>query len=55
VDVNAEFADAWSVLKERGYASVNHDGAMLTREGLLRVDALLPLFFDAEFRDVRYT
>ncbi|NOT00750.1 MAG: coproporphyrinogen III oxidase family protein [Phycisphaerales bacterium] len=55
VDVNAEFAAAWSILNERGYTMVDGDAIALTRDGLLRVDALLPLFFDAEFRDIRYT
>jgi hypothetical protein len=27
----------------------------LTSDGLLRVDALLPAFFEPQFRNVRYT
>jgi oxygen-independent coproporphyrinogen-3 oxidase len=38
-----------------GYAAVEDDLITLTRAGLLRVDALLPAFFETRFRDVRYT
>ena len=31
------------------------DELRLTRNGLLRVDSLLPRFFEPEFRSVRYT
>lgn len=55
VDVAAEFADAWRTLARDGMATTNGDGIRLTRAGLLRVDGLLPLFFEPQFRDVRYT
>ena len=35
--------------------TIDGDRIELTRAGLLRVDALLPAFFEPEFRDVRYT
>jgi oxygen-independent coproporphyrinogen-3 oxidase len=31
------------------------DGVRLTRAGLLRVDGLLPRFFEPEHRNIRYT
>jgi oxygen-independent coproporphyrinogen-3 oxidase len=50
-----EFAEAWSSLVAEGYASVDGDTIRLTKEGLLRVDSLLPRFFEPEFRNIRYT
>ena len=38
-----------------GYLAIDGDDIRLTRAGLLRVDGLLPAFFEPEFRDVRYT
>jgi hypothetical protein len=33
---------------------VSDDAVRLTRQGLLRVDRLLPRFYGSHFRDVRY-
>jgi len=55
VDVATAFSDAFDVLSEQGFARVANGEAILSRAGLLRVDAMLPLFFEAEFRDIRYT
>jgi oxygen-independent coproporphyrinogen-3 oxidase len=37
------------------YLTFDEGGVKLTRKGLLRADALLPAFFEAEHRGVRYT
>jgi oxygen-independent coproporphyrinogen-3 oxidase len=34
---------------------VEGDDVRLTRDGLLRVDSLLPRFFEPEHRGIRYT
>ncbi len=54
-DVLTEFRDAWTSLEQEGAAEVGGDDIRLTRSGLLRVDALLPRFFEPQFRNVRYT
>jgi oxygen-independent coproporphyrinogen-3 oxidase len=55
VDVLAQWQEAWQEYEEAGYLTVKGRRVELTREGLLRVDALLPAFFEPQFRDVRYT
>ncbi len=55
MDVAREFAGAIATLADGGFAETTDDRVTLTRAGLLRVDALLPYFFDPEYRDVRYT
>src|SRR5438874_7879274 len=50
-----EFDEAWSSLIGEGFAQINGDQIRLTREGLLRVDSLLPRFFEPEHRGIRYT
>jgi oxygen-independent coproporphyrinogen-3 oxidase len=55
VDVVAEWRDAWRNYESEGYLTLDGDTVTLTREGLLRVDSLLPAFFEAEHRGVRYT
>jgi oxygen-independent coproporphyrinogen-3 oxidase len=55
VDVVDAWRPAWSEYVDEGFATVDDDRIELTRAGLLRVDALLPAFFEPEFRDVRYT
>ncbi len=54
-DVLAEWQETWQKYEEADYLSVQDQGVELTRQGLLRVDALLPGFFEPQFRDVRYT
>jgi len=49
-----EFAGAFESLRREGLMETNGE-IRLTRAGLLRVDALLPQFFEAEYRNVRYT
>jgi len=55
VDPLAEFAPVWSRLAADGLLTVGAGEARLTREGLLRVDTLLPEFYDPRYRGARYT
>ena len=55
VEILDEWSDAWRGYEEDGYLTVSGDTISLTRAGLLRVDALLPAFFEPEHRGVRYT
>ncbi len=50
-----EWRDAWQQHQADGYLTVDGDRIELTRAGLLRVDALLPAFFEPEHQGVRYT
>ena len=54
-DVAQRWADTWQEYVDDGWAQLTDDGVRLTREGLLRVDALLPPFFEEQHRGVRYT
>ena len=54
-DFVARYAYASSSLVSEGWASVEGDDVRLTRDGLLRVDSLLPRFFEPEHRGIRYT
>jgi len=55
VDVTTHFAPALSRLAERGMLELVPEGARLTRDGLLRVDALLPEFYAPRYQNARYT
>jgi oxygen-independent coproporphyrinogen III oxidase len=55
VDIFDEWRGAWDEYVDEGYAVLGANRVELTRAGLLRVDGLLPAFFEPEFRDVRYT
>jgi len=55
VDIFEEFADAFRNQQAAGYLTVEGDQVRLTRKGLLQVDSLLPEYFEAEHRAVRYT
>jgi oxygen-independent coproporphyrinogen-3 oxidase len=54
-DIRAEFAGAFRSLEDDGYLEPGTGEVRLTRGGLLRVDALLPLFFEPGMREARYT
>ena len=47
--------EVWQKYLEDGLLTVEGDRIELTRQGLLRADALLPAFFEPEHRGVRYT
>jgi oxygen-independent coproporphyrinogen III oxidase len=56
VDVLERFRDGLDSLRSSGYlARADRDAVALTREGLLRVDVLLPRFFLPEHTGIRYT
>jgi oxygen-independent coproporphyrinogen-3 oxidase len=56
VDIRERFGDELASLSRDGYLREATDAIVaLTREGLLRVDALLPRFFHPEHVGIRYT
>jgi oxygen-independent coproporphyrinogen III oxidase len=56
VDVLERFREGLDSLRSSGYlARADRDAVALTREGLLRVDVLLPRFFLPEHTGIRYT
>ena len=55
VEILKEFSEQWQEYVSEGYVKLNGDLIELANAGLLRVDALLPPFFEAEFQGVRYT
>jgi len=56
VDVLARFAPGLASLRDDGYlAEASGERIALTREGLMRVDVLLPRFFLPEHAGIRYT
>ena len=55
VDVLTEWQTVWNGYAEEGLLSIEGDRVTLTRDGLLRVDSLLPAFFEEEHQGVRYT
>ncbi len=55
VEVLEDWRDAWQQYADEGWLTVDGDRVTLTRPGLLRVDALLPAFFESEHQGVRYT
>ncbi len=54
-DVSNAFGDTLDSLSRNGLLTVDDSQIRLTREGLLRVDGLLPFFFENQFQNVRYT
>ena len=55
VDIFDHWNSVWKEYEHDGWAKLSDNRVELTREGLLRVDGLLPAFFEPEHRDVRYT
>ena len=56
VPVLERFAGPLAALRDDGYlTAADEDRIALTRDGLLRVDSLLPRFFLPEHVDLRYT
>ncbi len=56
VDILRRFQDAIASLAHDGYVQeANEETVSLTRSGLLRVDTLLPRFFQPEHVGIRYT
>jgi len=54
-DVLRRYRDQLATLTDEGLLTANTDRVTLTRQGLLRVDSLLPRFFKPEHTAVRYT
>jgi oxygen-independent coproporphyrinogen-3 oxidase len=55
VDIGQEFGDVFEELARLDFAMLDNGHIRLSREGLLRVDSLLPRFFEKEHRGIRYT
>ncbi|HEV7224259.1 MAG TPA: coproporphyrinogen-III oxidase family protein [Pirellulales bacterium] len=55
VEVLDDWREVWREYAADGYLAIDGDRVTLTRAGLLRVDALLPAFFEPEHQGVRYT
>ena len=55
-DIVTQFQDQWAGLRAEGYLSqATPAGVVLTRDGLMRVDSLLPRFFLPQHTNIRYT
>src|SRR3954471_1094450 len=55
VEIVQEFKEAYDSLARDGFVTLAGDDVRVTRPGLLRVDTLLPRFFEPEHRGIRYT
>lgn len=55
VNIFEEWKEVWSQYEVEGYLKRQGNRVEVTRAGLLRVDGLLPAFFEPEHRNVRYT
>lgn len=54
VDILVDFASEYDRLRDRSMLDINGDLITLTRDGILRIDSLLPAFFLPEHRGDRY-
>jgi oxygen-independent coproporphyrinogen-3 oxidase len=55
-DIVGQFQPQWTGLRAEGYlADATPQGITLTRDGLMRVDSLLPRFFLPQHTNIRYT
>jgi oxygen-independent coproporphyrinogen-3 oxidase len=55
VDILREFSSAFARLQDRDMLTIANGSVRLTRQGLLRVDSLLPEFYEQKYQDARYT
>ena len=55
VDILQHWQREWQQYEAEGRVVIRQGQIQLTREGLLRVDGLLPAFFEPQHRAVRYT
>ncbi|MEM6780060.1 MAG: coproporphyrinogen-III oxidase family protein [Planctomycetota bacterium] len=55
VDVRRQWADVWDQYERQELVETHGDEIRVTRSGLLRVDSLLPSFFEPQHQNVRYT
>ena len=54
-DILLHFGPALENLQDKKMLTVGNGSIRLSREGLLRVDSLLPEFYDPKYRNARYT
>ena len=54
-EIIQHWSDTWQQYEDEGLLTIDGDRIQLTRKGLLRVDALLPAFFEPQHQGVRYT
>ncbi len=54
-EIQEVFADGFGQLEAGGFLTRTAEGVELTRQGLLQVDRLLPVFFEPRYRGTRYT
>jgi oxygen-independent coproporphyrinogen-3 oxidase len=56
-DILDLWSNVWANYEQDEICAIDRDDGrvLLTREGLLQVDALLPAFFEPQFQNVRYT
>ncbi len=55
IDVMSRYSAPFARLQRRSMLDLHDGGATLTRQGLLRVDTLLPEFYDERYQNARYT
>jgi len=55
VDILQKFPGAFEKLKDEGMLTYSPEQVQLTRAGFLRVDQLLPEFYQEKYRNARYT
>lgn len=55
VNIVEEWQSEWDRYVADGWAEITGETIRLTRYGILRVDAMLPSFFEPEHQNVRYT
>ncbi|MCH8252244.1 MAG: coproporphyrinogen III oxidase family protein [Planctomycetes bacterium] len=55
VEITDRFGDALRGFAEKGWCVVDNDGVTLTRDGLLRVDRMIPEFYPIRHQNVRYS
>lgn len=54
-EIFEKWSDVWAGYIDEGYIERDGDDVRVTPPGLLRVDSLLPPFFEPQFQGVRYT
>jgi oxygen-independent coproporphyrinogen-3 oxidase len=54
-DILKEFGPHYEMLRSEGMLNFTRDEVTLTPQGFLRVDQLLPVFYDQKYRNGRYT
>jgi oxygen-independent coproporphyrinogen-3 oxidase len=54
-DIVSEFGPAYEMLRDEGMLDFTREEVALTPKGFLRVDQLLPVFYEQKYRNGRYT